>query len=578
MVINRHLCLVLAVAVPLTVKAQPRGVAPATAYSDTVRTLIVFVQFRDDNSVGDPKVHFRDWPVGLAEEGEIPGFGKTLLAEDDDGPFPDSTLSGYFYDQSQGRFVIYGDVHPEIIVTDGQNSRYHVPNGGYADLTREVVGKLDASGVDFRRFDHNGDGILDNLLIVLRTDIAKQQRKITYTGISCLHARCGGGIAAGPEGEQIEVDGIKIDWDRSGSFIFNRSAGNIDPQTWIVRMIAHELGHDIWRRHFNHIPPFSDNDVPGSSNRGPGTRSIGYVLMAGAGGGADNHGDHTVSAFERLLLGWIDCPLLEAEQKDVRLADLYTGDGCYQVETSSPSRSARYLILSNRQRVGFWDRVRKGGLFADGTGPRWELGLLRTTGLLVMLTDGRRVDVLPADNTLDNRLENAAYDGDLWRPGDAQISPWTRPNVSGFAVHPPRRPVAWFAIDRIRYADDGVTIVFDFLPDFRQSPIIRRDSWITDASAGTSINGGLALAPGVDLHVETNVSVSGHLRLHPRARLSVSAGDTLRVDGSILLAHDSVLDIAGDLIVSGFVVPTAGSSIRTPGTGRIRWGQSTLWR
>lgn len=550
-----------------TALAHQLGPTDGQAYTDTLSSLVVFVQFRDDATTGDRSVDYRQWPVDLHERGTLPDFANHLIATSPSGPFADSTLSGYFHKQSEGRFVVYGDVYPQILLTRGDNASYHRPAGGYADLTREVVARLDSAGVDFTRYDHNGDGVLDNLIVVLRTDVAKQDGRITYTGISCLHARCGGGVAAGPAGPDLYADGIRIDWDRSGSFVFNRSAGNIDPQSWIVRMIAHEMGHDIWAQHFVHIPPIADNDVPGTSNRGRGTRTVGYVLMAGAGGGPDARGDQTISAFERLLLGWIECPLLDRDQRGIELRDLYTEGGCYQIRVPTSSGPPRYLVLSNRQRIGFWDRPREGGRNADGTFGRFELGLLRTTGLLVMLTDGRRLDVLPADNTLDLSIRDRAYEGDLWGPRDRQITPWTIPNTSGYGVTPPSALRATFAIDNIRYADDGVTIVFDFVSDFFDLPTVRRASRTPHGRRDT-VRGPLRVAPGATLEANSSLRVEGPILVEPRATLVIAAGASVAADGNTVLSPGARVVIAGSL-ETAHLLTQAGSRVDVDQTGTI---------
>jgi hypothetical protein len=286
--------------------------------------------------------------------------------------------------------------------------------------------------------------------------------------------------------------------------------------------------------------------------------------MAGAGGGMDCHGDYTISAFERLLLGWIECPALTTSSDNVSLTDLYAHGGCHLVNYQVGSRQ-RTMILSNRQRIGVFDRYRRGG-----TRREFELGLLRTTGLLAMITDGRRVDVLPADNTLDNYAANKPYDGDLWNPttGD-QITPWTRPNVSGYTRQPAGVPPAWFAIDNIRYADDQRTVLFDYVEDYRQRPVVRRDSWMGAETSGTNF-GDIRITNESTLTVAGDIRVSGLLEVDPRARLVVAPSGrlTLSEGARIQIASGAELVVAGRVAGGALRVQTGGM-VRTDGIGVV---------
>ncbi|HMB90047.1 MAG TPA: hypothetical protein VKP65_04315, partial [Rhodothermales bacterium] len=325
----------------------------ATPYADTLHALVVFTKFRDDDEPGDPNVFQRAWPL-FEDPHALPSFANALLAPSPEPPFVDSTLTAYFYQQSMGHFVIYGEVYDSVLVSLHPEAAYHRPNGGYGYLTAEILDRLDTSGFDFSRYDHNGDGLFDYLFLVIRRDSQLDAKRITFTGISCLDARCGGGITAGrpPGRDTLRYDGIQVDWRRSGSIVMHRTAGNIIPQRYHVRMMAHELGHDLWLPFFNHIPAITENDVPQASNRTRrGTNAVGYVLMAGAGGGWDTRGDETISAFERDLLGWIDCENLTEARADIPITDLYTASDCKKIMLGGTS-NGQVLYLTNRQRLG----------------------------------------------------------------------------------------------------------------------------------------------------------------------------------------------------------------------------------
>ncbi|NND70775.1 MAG: hypothetical protein HKN43_04285 [Rhodothermales bacterium] len=526
-------------------------------YSDTLRAIIVFAKFADDQTRGDPAVNFREWPVSLQT---IPDFGKRILARTPSGPFPDSSLTAYYNVQSQGNFLIWGEAFPRIYTTKEREQAYHRPDGGYGKLTLEILQYLDTNGYDFRDYDYNSDGQLDYLFIILRSDSERDAKKMTWTGISCLDARCGGGLSAGTFIPAPELDGIKVDWNTSGSILFNRTPGNVSSFWYHVRLMAHELGHDLWQRYFVHIPALRSNDVPFVSNRDPKYSCIGYVLMAGAGGAPDCSGDYTISAFERELHGWITCDTVDVNRFTIlEIGDLYTTSDCYKIP-SQPGNS--FLYLSNRQRIGPFD-VRKRG----GSHGQFDLGLLRTTGLLVMKSSGVQLDVLPADNSLDLSAQSLDYAGDLFQD-NTQLTPFTRPNINGYTLYRGNSEPLWYALDNIRNdADSDYLMSVDFVPDFRTDPDIRSDSWIGPEPDSVNFTGLMTVLNSATLTIDrANVS-TGDIRVRRGSTLHVKEGSILTLNGCSLLRLDRGARLVneGVIIVGRGIFSVAGSSFNLSG-------------
>lgn len=533
---------------PLPSAAQAR----TQPYADTLRALVVLVQFLDDDAESDPP-DLQGWPMGHASANTLPPFTQHLLAPTPQPPFNDSSLTAYFFQQSQGRLLIYGEVHPAIYVPDHPNSYYYRPRGfGY--LTREVLEHLDQEGYDFRQYDQNADGQLDQLFVIVRSDSLREVRQIGWTGISCLHAACGGGPLGGAPREDLVFDGVRVDWNRSGAILLHRTPGNLLPHFYHVRLMAHELGHDLWAPFFNHVHSLRQNDVPAQVAGKSSTNHLGYLLMAGVGGGRDVRGSDPISAFERHLLGWIDCPLLDAPQQGLVLRDLYTTSDCYRL-----ALGPRTLFLSNLQRLGPFDPLRRGGRQGE-----YEMGLLRTTGLLAMLTEGTRVDVLPADNTLQLSIHNADYRGDLWHPQtQRQLSPWTRPNINGFTQYPADYNPHWAAVDHIRTTPtDTTTLRFDFWPDFRENPVIQADSWMGAETTGYVFSAPIRIEPGVTLFLSTAITASSGVHVAPGGRLVVEAQGHLHLgeQGLLLVAPGATVVVSSSASLDGRVWLDPGSS------------------
>lgn len=518
--------------------------------ADTLHALIVFAKFLDDDHPGDPNVFSRGWPLS-SDSNALPAFSSALISESTSHPRSDSSLTAYFYQQSLGQFVLTGEVYDSVLVSDHPESNYHRPQGGYGFLTKELLDRIDRYGFDYSRFDRNADGFLDYLFIILRRDSKRDAKRFSWTGISCLNADCGGGLAAGGPREQLTYDGLQIDWQRSGSYVIHRTPGNILPHYYLVRMMAHELGHDLWAPFFTHIPAIRNNDVPIKSNRSSGTNSIGYVLMAGAGGGRDTRGDETISAYERDLLGWIECDYLTVSKQEVVLRDLYTSSECSKLVLGS-EQSGSVLYLTYRQPIGPFDRSRLGG-----RQNQFDMGLLRTSGLLVLYAKGRALDVIPADNTLDLSATSSPYQGDLFGPSTSkQLTPWTRPNINGYTIYPKGFSPSWQAVENIRYtnsADNAIT--FDYVADFRNRPIFREDSWIGQETVDYVFAGPVLVTNNSTLHISTILSFTQQLRIESGSTVVVAEGANVSLSSTSLLkmGANARLVIHGSLHIEGLV-------------------------
>lgn len=544
-------------------------------HADTLRALVVLVQFAGDFSAGDPALAARGWPL-TPDRSLLPDFARHLLAPSPHPPFADSTLTAYFHQQSQGQFVVYGETYPRVVVTQQPEEAYHRPEGDYGVLAREVFGQIQAAGFDFSGYDANRDGALDQIYLLIRNDTRREAKQFTWVGASCLDARCAFGSPRPARREALVLDGLRVDWDRSGSVLFHRTPGNILPQHYLVRMMAHELGHDLWTR-FNHVEALRDNDVPAECSRGSvATACVGYVLMGGAGGSAFTGGAQTISAWEREQLGWARCEVLAEDRDGVRVGDLYTTGDCVSIPFryhAARGVAARRLVVSNLQRVGIFDQRRRGG-----DRGQFDMGLLMTTGLLVGVSDdaagGTRYEVIPADGDLALAADSSAYVGDLFGPStQRQLTPWTRPSSSGTMVSSDL--ASWHALDRIRYAEDSVTMAFDFVADARTRPVFRAESWMAAESEGLYLSAPVRVEAGAVLHIESGVAMAGRVDVEAGGRVVVEPGGALTLGprASLRLAAGASVEVRGTLRVEGFVLTSAGARWTVAPAGRVEWAR-----
>ena len=505
----------LAAMIVWTAAAQAQSNRRPAEANGTTRALVVFVRFADDTTSGTGCRADRGWPLTVDGSLEpLPGYASTLFSTSSTPPFADSTVTAYFFEQSGGRFTLIADVYPEVVVSDEPTSSYHrAVDSGYGYLTDEIVRKIDPN-VDFTHYDTNPvDGVVDHMIIVVRRDDAG-----TFTGVADLR---GADLVFGAPASAPTADGIKIDWS-SGSFIYNERPGHIISQSYMVRMVAHEFGHHLWnpRRVFaNHIPAIRSNDTPIND-----TNTIGYVLMAGRGGGRDARGDLLISPPEREALGWLNPIILDPavdSMQAIDIGDLYTDGASVRVDLQAVGDYRASLYLANRQRMSWFDSYR---LDAPPDCTPYEMGLLRTTGMVAYLSEWRgaelTLDVLPADNTLELSTVNGDYFGDLFSTATStQITPFTTPSTSLPTGEP-----SWVAIDDIGMtgrADSSMR--FTFIPDFRRNAVVRAPSTIRPEMGEVKIFGDLLIKDGGTLTLESDahVEVTGSVVIEEGAQVVV---------------------------------------------------------
>ncbi|MEM8559650.1 MAG: hypothetical protein AAGG50_17660 [Bacteroidota bacterium] len=600
--------------------------------SGETRALVVFLRFADDTHDNPCTDGARAWPHRAA----MPSFAASFLADEPTAPFHERSFTQFFYQQSNRNFVLTG--RSVGYVTEAPAEDYlHVRRGrtsnvlDHGRIAREALDALDHT-IDYRDFDGNGDGYVDQVFIVARNTRSYDVAMARADGVSTL------GFSEAPGGEAF--DGMGFCTNCSGSF--NRYQG-MDPEWRLVQLLAHEYGHDLFSgpRYFgNHLDPISGNGVPfvpriDSLGLSYADRTTGYALMLGL--GSARHRAFTgpfLSAYERDLISmgasipeerWIDCPTLERDTT-VTLNDLVVTGDCVRYEYAvppppepPPGRRARVprveaLYLSNLQQATFFTTPSTTRTTVSSSCPGCrtvEAGGPHDTGLLIERTTHRakaphqaQRDLLPADNglagptqceefTVGEGIEAAElFDGDLWDPDAVQqLTPWTRPNSFGTTfqrdITQVLREGPWPAFDALRYAEGQPAaaaktasagqrqpvraITFDYVHDLREADriVIRQDSWMDRGSDGLTLGGTLVVKPGATLMLEDSVAVN------IVRGVRVEAGGTLHVQpgASLLLGTGAVVVVEGTLVadeaqISAMDETTGGGSIRLVGAGR----------
>ena len=254
--------LVIAGSLSATSMAQSSRFPAAT--SGSTKALVVFVRFKDDKHRGLGCRGDKGWPLAEGIE-DLPAYAHVLFSDSDVPPFADSTVTEYFYRQSNGSLILYADVYPDVMVSDHDASYYRTNQGrGYGHLAAEIFDKMDPR-IDFSEYDTNPrDGIVDQVFIILRRDEAG-----TFTGVAHLG---GADQVRGQPRRELLFDGVRLDWASSGSFIYHERPGHVLTQEYLTRLIAHEYGHHIWNsRGFfaGHVPAITSNETPDTASATP---------------------------------------------------------------------------------------------------------------------------------------------------------------------------------------------------------------------------------------------------------------------------------------------------------------------
>ncbi|MEO0557570.1 MAG: hypothetical protein AAF170_05230 [Bacteroidota bacterium] len=545
---------------------------------DTVHALVVFVRFPDDEA------QMAEWPLRDASGRprsllQLPPFGVNLFETEPSRvnaetlTLGDSSLSAYFYWQSRngprGPHVLTGDTWPRdrkgrpvVYITAHENAHYTDPIGpdgtvqdtgvGYGELVKEILETVVRQpGFDIADYDLNADGVLDHMFLVVRRDIAFYSAGIQRLG---AHRRAGGRFptlrfASPREGREVKVQ------SNSGNIVW---IGEMPPRPSLI----HEYGHDLFEMVHTRIIETNDVpfDVPPRGERGHAACRYSAMCGVNASSAKSNYDPvPSLGSHEMIRMGWADVRQLSPDSGATSthtIGPLYTTGQVVEVPLAEGS-GAEVLRLESRQRVGYFNNYPATFVPLPDGRPNPDYGViwrdLAATGLLITLSQGDpdgpasryRYDLLLPTNsvhfgptrcsgTLPGCHPKEIDAETMYRPGVAtQITPWTRPNVSGYTHYPDGVAPNWFAIDQIRYTGDAdSTMAFEFIPDIRRADeiVLRQDSWMGEETSGTTFRQLVRVEPGATLTIEagTRVTFAGGLTVERGARFVCERGATCR--------------------------------------------------
>lgn len=373
-------------------------------------TMVVLVEFNDRSfsTVSDAKQYYTD---ALNKENFTASNGATGSARD------------YFIASSKGKFQPYFDVYGPVKIDYsqyyfGQGTQTATPNAG--TMVQEAIKQLDGK-VDFKQYDHDGDGYVDNIYIYYA---GYGSNDSGYNNVIWPHAfsltdwgiymRTSDGMRIGSYTCSNEINGRRRNYPAGvGTFI-------------------HEFGHCLGLMdHYD-----TDNSY---AEYTPGD----WDIMASGSYLNDSNTPPLYSAYECDELGWADLIQLDNTADTVNvLTPFTTGDKAYKVKVEG--KSNEYFILENRKKTGWDAYLPSEGMLAwhiDYDYNTWKQNVVNVNSA------HQHIDIVEAGNILSGSYYGQDY---VPFPGSGNVASYNFKDWSGNSA---------IYLDKIKKDGDNVSFI-----------------------------------------------------------------------------------------------------------------------
>jgi M6 family metalloprotease-like protein len=503
---------------------------PADAYGE-IKVLVVFVKFADDASefpCSDAMLGPYGWPSTLVT---LPGWSDSLIAKTRadaviPGRFGQGGVTHYYFDNSSGRYALYGDVYPKLVIPPGTSADY-VGTNNWEALNSQILRAIDTDsidaahphGIDFADYDRfPQDGVVDLVILLVRrfpnaatkmphASGAWKGIAWTWAPYACQHdVVTNDATIVGGEPRSVTIEGTSgVTCEVDGAFSS-------------VEMIAHEVGHQIlgsatfFKMHEEHLGGFSLMD-----------------------------GGHLVSANDRERLGWQTPVVVTSDAVGLRIDPFRSGADpgtLVKIPLDDVSPSDEFLLVENRQGLSLWEQYQAtalpraarcgypiwtgfGGLVVThvkGTAHDRAARVESAQGAFDLKTnknpDFQRPNPVAGAGPLDRQLpygnanrpgqNGAAWDLYSEATGTA-LAPYTVPSTDLWEWEGPGKSTfTGRAMLNVRRAQDDATVVLaDFALGAPQETIDRPTVW----SGWVTLGRDVTVAPGGSLTVQPSATV-----------------------------------------------------------------------
>ena len=291
-----------------------------------LKALFIFVQFD-----GDSKVKSKTWPYDTLS---LPAWTKTFVNKESSRNFPVKNISQYYYEMSNGKFFLVGDIYPELVRPLYNQKHYK----SISDVNYEILKQLDDK-IDYSKYDNwskgrdgyfvrEPDKKVDMIYLIYRNFSNRLFFNNGWTGIAHLYLT-----------KKIKTnDGVTItkgSLDRGSGIVIR---GGKNGAYWLKYIAAHELGHFF----------FGSGHIQGVTN---------LAVMTGGPVWNASRGMHS---WERARLGWIKyTDVNPGVDKVFTLPDYMTSGKALRLKLSAKE----WFVVENREHLSVNDKSGDKGIY-----------------------------------------------------------------------------------------------------------------------------------------------------------------------------------------------------------------------
>lgn len=293
----------------------------------TVKALFVFVQFDDDSTTKS-----KYWPYDTIN---LPSWTQQFVENKPTVHFKSNNLTQYFYEMSNGKLNLIGDVYPKPVRPLYDTEHYKNISEVNTEILERLDEKIDYSKYDNwsrdknRRFIKKPDGKVDMIFLLYRNFPDRLFFNHGWTGIAHLYLS---------KREIVTDDGVIIKRGSldNGSGLIARGGKN--GFYWLKYVAAHEFGHFL----------FGAGHIEGTTN---------LALMVGGPVWNASRGMHS---WERVRLGWMKFVDVKAGiDGEYILPDYMTTNSALRLKLSEKE----WFIIENRQKLSQHDKAGDKGIY-----------------------------------------------------------------------------------------------------------------------------------------------------------------------------------------------------------------------
>ena len=285
-----------------------------------------------------------------------------------------------FYEEvSYGRLHLSGDIYG-YVQADNQVGHYVDQSGneqsGFMDWLNQMIVTIDTSGsgVDFSKYDGDGDGFVDTLVLIHNLVGAEAQNIYSPTTGFWSHRWSYGGVNQYPSlggvgfwrpyytddldpnapGNGNSSGVIMIDdYVMQPLLNYNHLLVSNPAQKMIdIGVFAHELGHAFG------LPDFYDTDGGGSGGESEG---LGHWCLMASGSWRRSYSPAHIGAWGKIYLGWVTPVVItDIDTMGIQIPSVENHEFILKIHTSQMD-PREYFLIENRQPIGFDEHLHGGG-------------------------------------------------------------------------------------------------------------------------------------------------------------------------------------------------------------------------